>query len=207
MRLYLSSYKIWNKSEELKSMLQWLPKIVLYIANSIDYRDDAHQATSRREETFTEFQRRWYEVRELDLRDYFNKQKILVKEITNCWLLRVRWWNTFVLRQAMFLSGFDNIIKKLRKENYPLIYWWYSAWCCVLSKSLIWLEIVDQPEIQCYSKTLKSMRDGLWIIDYLFLPHYKSNHPESKLIDKTVDHCINKWIIYKTIIDWEVIIV
>ena len=44
------------------------------------------------------------------------------------------------------------------------------------------------------------------LFDYIFLPHYKSNHKETELIDGCVEYCDKHNIKYKTLRDGDVII-
>jgi dipeptidase E len=49
--------------------------------------------------------------------------------------------------------------------------------------------------------------EGLGIIDYVIVPHYKSDHPESEIMEEVVEYLIENKIPYKTLRDGEVIIV
>lgn len=49
--------------------------------------------------------------------------------------------------------------------------------------------------------------EGLGLIDYAFLPHYDSDHPESADIDKEVAYCTENQIPFKTVRDGEVILI
>jgi dipeptidase E len=112
--------------------------------------------------------------------------------------------NTFVLRQAMILSGFDRYIQThLDKE---FVYSGFSAAICILYKDMKALQMVDKADDFPYSEIKKTIWEGLGILDYLILPHYKSDHSESNDIDKEVEYCINNNIPYKTLKDGEVII-
>jgi dipeptidase E len=48
--------------------------------------------------------------------------------------------------------------------------------------------------------------DGLGLIDYSFAPHYRSNHPESEMVEKAVGYMKNKHMSFKTLQDGEVVI-
>ena len=50
------------------------------------------------------------------------------------------------------------------------------------------------------------MYDGLGILDFVPVPHYKSEHPESKLVDKVVELFNKNNINYRTLKDGDVII-
>src|SRR3989339_1986831 len=60
--------------------------------------------------------------------------------------------------------------------------------CRTISPDLRYLQIVDDPTIMPY-KIKEIIWDGLGLINFAFLPHYKSDHPESKDIDKEVEYC------------------
>ena len=75
---------------------------------------------------------------------------------------------------------------------------------CVLSKDLHGLEKCDDPSINPYG--IDTMWNGLGYFDYLFLPHYKSDHKETKLIDDSVEYCNKNNIKYRTLRDGDVII-
>ena len=74
----------------------------------------------------------------------------------------------------------------------------------MLSPSLYGLDIVDEP-INPYNND-KVDYSGLNILDFVPVPHYKSNHPESKLVDKIVELFNTEGIRYKTLKDGEVIV-
>ena len=109
----------------------------------------------------------------------------------------------FALRQAMYLSGFDEYLKTI-KDDKNYLYAGYSAGICVLSPSLRGLELVDEP-INPYNEE-NVIYDGLNIIDFVPVPHYKSDHPESHLMDNVVQFLLEKDIRYQTLKDGDVII-
>jgi dipeptidase E len=114
--------------------------------------------------------------------------------------------NTFVLRQAMRLSGFDNIFKELRGRK-DFLYGGYSAGVCILCDSLKYIQIADKPNDFPYEGNTEIIWEGLGVFDYGILPHYDSDHFESELIGNDVRQCIdNKWL-FKALRDGEVIII
>ena len=103
----------------------------------------------------------------------------------------------------MKYSGFDRYLKKISKDdNY--LYLSYSAGSVVLSKKIDMFKIVDEP-IDFYNKK-EIIEEGLNLIDYLFIPHYKSNYHNAHLIDEIVNNCKNNNIKYKAFKDGEYII-
>ncbi|MFD1631857.1 Type 1 glutamine amidotransferase-like domain-containing protein [Pseudopedobacter beijingensis] len=141
----------------------------------------------------------------LDLKAYFGKENHLYNKLEGLDGVWVSGGNTFVLRQAMKLSGFDNIFDKLRqRENF--LWAGYSAGVCILCDSLKYIETVDDPYNFPYKGINQPIYDGLGLFNYGILPHYNSNHFESEAIDKEIKKCIeNKWL-FKALKDGEVII-
>ena len=66
---------------------------------------------------------------------------------------------------------------------------------------------MDNPYFSPYEANKQIIWKGLNVFNYGLLPHYKSNHHESKAIEKDVQACIdNKWL-FKVLKDGEVIII
>ena len=116
----------------------------------------------------------------------------------------VKGGNTFFLRKAMQLSGFDKIFIKLSKKK-NLLYGGSSAGICVLCPSLKGVELVDDAKIKPYGKKIEW--SGLNIITYYFAPHYKSKNIETKRIDKMVAYYIENKKLFKTLKDGQTTII
>ena len=80
----------------------------------------------------------------------------------------------------------------------------YSAGGCILGNELEIFNIVDEP-ISFYQKD-NIIYEGLGFIDYIVIPHYKSDYHKVYLIEKLVNECIDRGIKFKTLKDGEVII-
>ena len=143
----------------------------------------------------------------LDLKSYFGKENKLRNKIAShdgIWVCESG--NAFVLRQAMKLSGFDNIFKELQQRD-DFFYGGYSAGVCVLSDSLKYIQFVDNPNDFPYKGITETIWNGLNLFNYGILSHYESDHHESEEIGREVKRCIdNKWL-FKTLRDGEVIII
>ena len=103
----------------------------------------------------------------------------------------------------MQLSGFDEFLKK-QIDNTDFLYSGYSTGICVLSPNLNGLEIVDEP-LNPYNVD-EIIYKGKGLFDYIPIPHYKSNHPKSHLIDDVIKFLLANNIKYQPIRDVEVII-
>jgi dipeptidase E len=201
MKLYLSSYRIGNEFEMLKRMIPDGTSIG-FVPNAMD-----HVAPEARRESnakhIKDLKDLGITIEELDLRNYFGRTRELEEKLDNLSGIWVRGGNTFVLRHAMRLSGLDDILKTMSRKDF--LYGGFSAGGCVLSPTLKCLQIVDRPEINPYA-SLGPIWEGLGILEYAFLPHYDSDHPESEAISKEVEYCLKNQIPFKTLRDGEVII-
>jgi dipeptidase E len=202
MKFYLSSYKVGSETEKLKSLVPTGKKLG-FVPNALDYVNEEARRESN-EQNIKDLTVLGIEVEMLDLQDYFNKRDELKKKINELGGIWVRGGNVFVLRQAMKLSGLDEILVGMDKEDF--FYGGYSAGGCVLSPDFRgWLELVDDPKVVPYKES-KVIWDGLGLIGYAFVPHYRSDHPESEAIEKVVEYCIANKILFKALRDGEVVI-
>lgn len=203
MELHLSSYRLGNNPEKLVGLLSDNKKIAV-IANAMDFVDDSLRE-EKVSESIMELGSLGLFPEEIDLRNYFEKQRELSKKLNNYDAVYVRGGNTFILRRAMLQSGFDNLIKE-KNKNPDFVYAGYSAGICILSPILHGLELVDDPNIIPDGYNPEIIWDGLGIIDFSVAPHYKSNHPESRMVEKEVEYFIKHKVPFKTLRDGDVII-
>jgi len=207
MKLYLSSYKIGTEEDFLKEYIEENGSELAYIHNALDY---SNPILEKRNATISgdidNLVALGFNVSVLDLKDYFNKKEDLSKKLATLNAVWVSGGNTFILRQAMFLSGFDEIVQDelIGRDNF--LYAGYSAGCCVLSPDLSYLQIVDNPNDFPYREISETIWGGLGVIDFALLPHYDSEHPESEDIDKEIKYCIENKILFLALRDGEVII-
>lgn len=203
MKLFLSSYRLGDKPEKLLELFSDNKKIAI-ISNAMDFVDDLIRA-EHIQQSMSELKALGLSSEEIDLRNYFSRQEELGEMLNNFGAVYVRGGNTFILRRAMAQSGFDTWIKsKIKDQNF--IYAGYSAGICVLSPTLHGLELVDDPDSVPERYNKKIVWEGLNLVDYSLAPHYKSNHPEAGMVDKTVEYFIKQKLPFKTLRDGEIII-
>lgn len=197
MKLYLSSYRLGDKGSLLSG------KKLAYIPNALDFPNvDVSRIDKSIQKDLAELRDAGIDVSVLDLQEYFG-EKDLAKDLLSFDGVFIRGGNTFILRQAMKLSGFDDILLQMDSD---FIYAGYSAAGCVLSPSLKGYDIVDDASLLPYSLT-ETIWDGLGLIDFTFLPHFESNHPESSDIAKELEYCKREGLTYKTLKDGEVLLI
>lgn len=201
MKFYLSSFRVGNKAEDLVRMVPG--KKIGYIANATDNlsldRNREHMISN-----IKELNELGLEPEIIDLKSYFGKYNELEAKLDELKAVWIKGGNTFVLRQAMKLSGFDKyILSNLQKD---FLYAGYSAAICVLYKNMYALQIVDDPYEFPYEEIKDTIWEGLGVVDHMLLPHFNSDHPESEDISKEVEYCKKNSIPFKTLRDGEVII-
>jgi dipeptidase E len=205
MKFYLSSYQFGDNPAALKELVPGERVPLGLIPNALDFTSaDPIRRKTRIDSEITALSDMGFAAELLDLRVWFGKRNELVRKIESLKALWVLGGNTFVLRQAMKLSGFDEILIGSRKRD--LLYAGYSAGCCVLSPDLKAYSIVDNPADFPYREIQQTIWQGLGMLDFAFMPHFNSNHPESADIDKEIAACIEKGIPFKAFRDGEVLI-
>ncbi len=204
--MYLSSYNLGDYTDKLKEMIPANNKVG-YIGNALDSSVvDPVRKADRLNRNMQELNELGFDCFDLDLKKYFGKEDALRELVDTLGTIWVSGGNVFVLRQAFKLSGFDNILLELNKQD-DFLYGGYSAGICILGPTLDGYHIVDDATETPYEGWDEVLWDGLGIIDYTFLPHFESDHPESEAIGKSLEYCKEKALSYKTIRDGEVIIV
>lgn len=204
MRLYLSSFRNGNRPEELLKLLGKGRRTAL-INNAQDFLLPADRS-SRRDEEIDRLKSIGLDPIEIDLRLYFGKSKSLKEKLADFDLIWVRGGNAFVLRRAFKQSGADKVVVELLTED-KIVYGGYSAGIDMLTPSLHGAELVDEPDIVPSGYHPGIIWDCLGLVPYAIAPHYKSDHPESAAIDKSIEYLIDNHIPFIALRDGEAIVV
>ena len=204
MRLYLSSYKLGNKPEEFVQLLNGKKRVGV-IVNAIDHIEPLARENFLADQ-IQNIKKLGLETQEIDLRTYFSKKDSLEKKVQEFDGLWVTGGNAFTLRRAFRQSGFDTILPGLLDQD-KLVYAGFSAGVCVLAPMLDGYELCDDPNHVPENYPKEIDWEGLGILDYAFLPHYKSDHRETELIDKVLEYMEQKQILNRPIHDGQAIVV
>lgn len=202
MELYLSSYRLGREGEKLAEMVGKGNKIAI-IGNAMDFLDSEERQTHINE-NIEELKAIGLQPVEVDLRDYFGKPGELSDKMKEFNAVYVRGGNVFLLRRAFAESGFDKWILS-QKNNPNFVFSGYSAGPCLLSPSLKGMELVDDPDHLGEGYKPEIIWDGLGILDYMFVPHFESDHPESARVSDEVEYYKKNKISFKTLHDGDVI--
>ena len=204
MKFYLSSYHLCDQPERL-SALEAKNNRVAVVQNALDAYPDPERRQYGLRREFADLRAIGLVPEELDLRLFFGKAAELQQCIEGLGYLWVTGGNTFVLRRAFSLSGLDSILQeKLHEDDF--VYSGYSAGICVLGPTLKGIHLADEPQEMPEGYPSQIIWTGLGFIPYCIAPHYRSNHPESLLIEKSVEYFIEQKIPFVVLRDGEALI-
>lgn len=194
MKLYLSSFHLGNNAGNFAQQVVGNKKIGI-IGNALDFSDDLPRVERSLQIEETDLQKLGLEPKRLDLREFFGKNpaelESIIDQFDGLWVIG---GNTFILRRAMAESGLDSILKRYvaEKERPDFVYAGYSAGVCVLPPTLKGIDLADDPEFIPEGYKHQTIWDGLNILPYYVAPHYRSDHPESEMTEKTVEYYIQE---------------
>ena len=205
MKFYLSSYKLGGETERLATLFPENRKTA-YISNAGDSFTNSERKRRWEESDIEDLSKLGLEVEHLDLREYFGKRDKLRTKTSEFGVIWVSGGNLFVLRQAFRLSGFDEIVNELARRR-DILYGGYSAGVCVLAPTLRGIDIMDDLSAKPYGEQYETIWNGLGLINYSIVPHYKSDHPESEAASRVVEFMVENKMPFKALRDGEVIII
>lgn len=204
MKLYLSSYHFGNRPERLAELVG-PNKTAAIIMNASDAYGNA-QRPKYLAGFSSELAKLGIAGEELDLRDYFGRPAELAKLLAGFGLLWVSGGNTFILRRAMRESGLDVLLPKFLRDT-DLVYGGFSAGACVLSPSLRGIHLADDPEKVPDGYSSTPIWEGVSVVDFYVVPHYRSEHPESAAMENVVDYLVQEKKRYFLLHDGEALVV
>lgn len=203
MRLYLSSFRFGDHTNKLHELLKGGTRVAL-IGNSMDFLEGQARSDSINQE-IERLKGIGFDPAEVDLRDYFDNPGDLKQKLEQFDLVWARGGNAFILARAFLQSGADKILRELLDKD-VLAYGGYSAGVCILTPSLKGLETVDDPRVIPEGYQEREIWGGLGVLPYAVAPHYKSDHPESSMINDSVQYFIDNHMPFVALRDGEVII-
>ncbi|MBB3312950.1 dipeptidase E [Rhizobium sp. BK196] len=207
MRLYLSSYRLGASAARLKKLLRGARRAAV-IQNALDFIpvEARHSYEANIYDPKAELDDWGIEAEELDLRRYFGKPDALEKALAVFDLVWAVGGNAFLLRRAMRESGFDRILPELLRAD-AIVYGGFSAGAVVAAPSLDGINIMDDPRQLAPGYDESVIWDGLGLVDFSIVPHYRSAHDEAEAAEKTVGFFEEARMPFQPLRDGEVIIV
>ena len=209
MRLYLSSFRIGNRPEELVRLVDGHKRTAV-ILNADDYKSDQDRSLSLARE-FAELDAWGLKPSEIDLRNYFGRQQELQKDLSSFSVIYVRGGNPFILRRAFSLSGADNIITELLARD-AIVYGGYSAGAIMLGPTLRGIETIgtaeDDPNVVPEGYTSETLWQCLGVIPFAIVPHYESTWGDvGNAMNKLVDYYLRNHIPFIALRDGEAVVI
>lgn len=204
MKMYLSSYHLGNRPGLLQELVSENNKAAV-IVNAADISNKERRANYVESE-IQALDNIGMEAEELDLRTYFDNSEELATKLSTYGLVWVVGGNSFVLRRAMKQSGFDELIIPLVEED-KIVYSGFSAGAVVATPTLRGIELVDDKDTVPDGYDEAPVWLGLHLVGKSIAPHYKSNHPESKAVDKVVEYFLDNGMDYWTLSDGQALVV
>lgn len=207
MKLYLSSFRTGERFDELVAALAPGAKVAV-VSNAVDLIpiEDRLSYSRNVHDPLAVFQEAGFEAADLDLRRYFGAPGELEAALTGVGLVWAVGGNSFLLRKAMRLSGFDNVaVERVRAGQ--LIYGGWSAGAVVAGPSLKGIELMDDPEVTAAGYSGSPVWEGLRLLDYAVVPHFRSEHAEADAAERAAFHLMEAGMPFRTLRDGEVLIV
>lgn len=168
MRLYLSSYRI-PTPEDFFELVAKKPKDVSIgiIPNAKDYYSKRVKRIKTQQVVNYFMEMGIKNIQVIDLGKYDASNNSLKKNLEEFDIIWVMGGNTFCLRHAMKISGFDEVIHSVLKKS--VIYAGESAGALVAGNTLKGVEFADPPEF-----AEEIIWDGLSLTNHFVLPHVNS---------------------------------
>jgi dipeptidase E len=202
MRLFLSSYRLGNRPDELLRLMGNGRRVAL-IMNAADYKPPEEREASVLRE-LDDLHGLGLDVTNVDLRDYFRRPEALADALDGLDGLYVRGGNVYILRRALRQSGADVLIPTLLAED-RLVYAGYSAGPCMLGPTLRGIESEeDDPYFVPEGYETPVLWDGLGLLPYTILPHYDPDRPD---MQATVSYYIEHHVPFIAVCDGQALIV
>jgi dipeptidase E len=204
MKLYLSSYKLGFEPENF-ARLFGANKRVAIIMNAADVYDPTKRTDYLQNEIIA-LAEIGLQGEDFDLRDFFGSAETLESQLRRYGGVWVMGGNSFTLRRAMKQSGFDKVAPELVRSD-SLVYGGFSAGAVVVTKTLKGIDIVDDPNQVPKGYNPDIIWEGLGLYDKSIAPHFRSDHPESPLIEKVVEFFEHETMPYVALHDGEAIVI
>lgn len=207
MKYYLSSFRTGNETEKLIEMASHTNKRVAFFTNAMDYMEDLETRAIIEGHDKGDLTSLGLEVKQIDMREYFGKEDALREIVETCDIIWCVGGNSFVLLQAMRATGLDKIMYERHTSDKPYIYGGFSAGASILGPTLDGIHLTDEPDKKPYGDAFETRWDGLGLVDYVIVPHYKSDRFKDLPTEEAIQVLINNKTLFIAIEDGDVIIV
>ena len=206
MKFYASSFRLCSQPARLPQLFSGSAKIAL-ISNALDFSSDHARRDRGVAREIADLSALGLEPTPIDLRRYFGDPSAterMLGSFNGVWVIG---GNAFTLRRALKYSGLDALLKDMASSGDPFVYAGYSAGSCILGPTLDGIHLVDPPDAPADGYEAETIWDGLGLLPFSIAPHFKSDHPESAMIDSVVAYFEAKGLPYRALRDGEAIVI
>lgn len=206
MRLFLSSSRLGERAGSLLALLGSGSRAAI-VENGHDLLPPAERAAfeARRVSPAADLAAMGIHSTALDLRAYFGRPDALRARLQAVDLVWVGGGNLFVLRRAMRMSGFDEIVTGLLAED-RLAYGGECAGAVVASPSLEGFQQICDPDRVPEGYDPAPAWDGLGLVDHAIVPHFRSPSRHSHAADRVIRHLARRAMRYRALSDGEAVV-
>jgi dipeptidase E len=207
MRLYLSSYLIGDYPEALAELLGKNRRAAV-IMNALDgYPNVAGGHEARLARQVADLSRLGCDCEELDLREFFGRPAgSAEKDLAEFGLIWIHGGNSYVLKRAFEQSGCDRIVLDLLARD-AIVYAGFSAALVIAAPTVRGFEICDDPVTVPEGYRADFSWDGMGLIPYSIVPHYRSDHPESAMMEDAARYMTEHRMPFRRLHDGEAIVI
>lgn len=205
MRLFLSSYRAGNYSDQLAKLFGKGTEVAV-ITNAKDYQP-AEERPVNVKEVLNFFISLGMNPTEVDLRKYFNDSKNLEKDLRKYTAFWLAGGNVFLLRRAIRQSGLEPLLGDGVRKN-EIILGGESAGAIIMGPTLKYSEVdtdEDSPNYIPSGYNREVIWEGLDFIAYVPVPHYQT--PGYVGIDDYIKNLDKERIPYKKMTDDQAILI
>ena len=205
MKIYASSFRLCADPNRLRNLFSDSTRVAV-ISNALDFSSDVARRNRGVAGELAALTELGLQPEPIDLRDFFGDPgatRRRLQDFDGIWVLG---GNVFTLRRAFSYSGLDRLLNGLAVSNAPFVYAGYSARSCILGPTLEGIHLVDPPELPAEGYETHVIWEGLGLLPFSIAPHFKSDHPESAMIDRVVEYFEARRLPYRTLRDGESIV-
>jgi dipeptidase E len=152
------------------------------------------------------FRNRGLDVCDLDLRAFFGGQGSVERALEKVDLVWATGGNAFLLLRAIRQSGLEGALKRRLTEN-SIVYGGWSAGSCVAGSTLKGVHLMDEPYRVAAGYDPAPQWQGMGLVDYAIVPHFRSNHSEADMAEMAATWLGQQAISFRALRDGESIII
>ena len=202
MKLFLSSYHVGTRGQELRDLVTRRGPAAI-VTNACDVFE---QRLLHHQRNVDDLSALGFATEELDLKEYFGNTAALRHRLRDVALVWAVGGSAFALARAMSASGFADAAFDLVSSG-ELVYGGYSAGACVAGPDLEGLDLMDDPDANPVGYPPIAPAETLGWVPWRIVPHWRSDHPESAAAELLVEHLSRAGLHYRTLTDGEALVV